>query len=239
MKKIMGVLIVSFLLAGALRADQLRFVTLLSQPVGVFSRVQLVDANATSKIARLDFCNNPSTDQRADCQARAGVKADGAANTVAFKGLTVGQNSAPKGGFRLNQNTKLGADSTVKNFYVHTFNLNGGNDYTSEDLSSNAAPTAIFASLKGEEASSIYGKVKILHINVPLNLTNLSLVKTKIASLDSMTITNKAVFSDGKAGTNNKGAHGEAFRWTTIACSQGETGCSNTAFILQGTPASN
>lgn len=49
------------LLAVSAGAEEMRLVTLLSQPVGSFARVELLDSNKPAKIYNLNFCNNSSS----------------------------------------------------------------------------------------------------------------------------------------------------------------------------------
>ena len=50
------------LLAVSAGAEEMRLVTLLSQPVGSFARVELLDSSKPAKIYNLNFCNNSSSD---------------------------------------------------------------------------------------------------------------------------------------------------------------------------------
>lgn len=49
------------LLAVSAGAEEMRLVTLLSQPVGSFARVELLDSSKPAKIYNLNFCNNSSS----------------------------------------------------------------------------------------------------------------------------------------------------------------------------------
>ena len=46
---------------GLLAAEDMKFVTLLSQPVGSFSRVELLDTSKPAEIFHLNFCNTDAS----------------------------------------------------------------------------------------------------------------------------------------------------------------------------------
>ncbi|MBR3632251.1 MAG: hypothetical protein IKN49_04250 [Elusimicrobiaceae bacterium] len=209
-----NLLFVSLFLAAAIgaQADGLKFVTTLSQPVGVFQNIEAVDANATSNIYSVNFCR--------DTVARGGSISSKKATVVTDLLLT-------------KPSSVLSSADGVDNLVVKSFQLKGS------DLNTDALQTSIpsvkakslqaqnialtTTSLIPEKGVKIWVKDTILQRAFPNNSShNMS---TVVASMNAkMNIPNVAVYSTGPESANLA----SNMRWHSIACATGETSCNST-----------
>lgn len=183
----------------AVEAEGLKFVTTLSQPVGVFKNVEAVNAANTSTIHSVNFCYHK-------------VSNPGVINS---KKTTVMTN------LTLDNNATLASDSSVGDLTVTSFELWGKDDLSRTQLNDSTKASLIANSLQAS------GKTPATNKGVKILLTNgffgdlAASMKSVVASLDNMNIKvsadTGAVYADGVVSTPKKTG-----QWEKIACADGE-----------------
>lgn len=152
-----------FLFSGVfLAAEEMQFVTLLSQPVGSFSKVELLDASKPAEIFHLNFCN---TDAQGEINVAASSSSD-APNSVDAEKLRV-LSGATLGGqiksFNLNtgnRNIYIGKDGSFSGFAGGTLRVTSTN------------PAVIIVDDSLEDSSNYHtGQATFKYISSPLKIS--------------------------------------------------------------------
>ena len=207
-KKIVSFFVCMFVALLA-QAEEMKFVTMLSQPVGVFKQVDLVDASKTSTMNKLIFCQKGS-----NCQMTAKQR------VVIPNNLTLEGDA-----------TTLKADSTVGVYYVNTFVLRGPEKAAGDAASLTAK--GLEAVQSRLVASKIYEfvdsekfprRVKIHLKNYPFSYNGD--LTSRIASFNTMTVTGTAVL---KKIATETGAKATSLNWQTVNCADSSTAVSDCA----------
>ncbi len=193
------------------QADALRFVTTLSQPVGVFKNVEAVDANATSNIYSVNFCRDTVSNS----------------GDISSKKATVVNNLS-----LIHSSSVLSSTEGVDNLVVKSFQLKG-NDLNIAVIQT-STPSVKAKSLQAKNVTlttssdtdkgvKIWVKDTILQRAFPNNSSHN--ISTVVASMNAkMEIPGVAVYSGGPETTNLA----SNMRWNSIACATNETSCNST-----------
>ena len=190
MNKKIFILFIGMFLAMTAQAEELKFVTMLSQPVGVFKQVDLVNADKTSQMTKLAFCQGGKDTCTGTITAQEQVKIPG---------------SLILSGTKSSLNTQF-----VPTYYVKTFTLYGKN------LASNSSEKATLTALTLTAKQFTTGnKVKILIPEHPFAYTKT--INSKVAAFNTMSIKNIATLSNTASET---GAAASYLTWKQVNCSE-------------------
>lgn len=166
---------------GLLAAEDMKFVTLLSQPVGSFSRVELLDTSKPAEIFHLNFCNT-----------------DASGGTIAVSGSDTYPVQAKK--LRVLDGATLGGN--IKTFNVNTITIGADSsfgDFTGGTLQvKTTAPARIIVDEDSDEDNHT-GSATFIHDNA---------VTINNADFYTMDINNTAVLSSAASGSTKTSSLG-------------------------------
>lgn len=204
------------LFASAAAAEEMKFVTLLSQPVGSFARVELLDSSTPADIFHLNFCNIGSSGGTITVSGT-GDDAVNAEKLEVQSGAVLGGNV---------KHYELSSSMTVKT----GANFKGG---TLQAGTANAEKILVSSVL--DAAQDAGGTAELIT----------DTINAKVASFNKMTIDGKAVFDTPASGdtlASSMGWNQVAMAACTTALSSSasndlKNGCK--AYLLTGTPSSS
>ena len=173
---------------GLLAAEDMKFVTLLSQPVGSFSRVELLDTSKPAEIFHLNFCNT-----------------DASGGTIAVSGSDPYPVQAKK--LRVLDGATLGGN--IKTFNVNTITIGADSsfgDFTGGTLHVNTtAPARIIVDEDSDEKNN-EGSATFIHGNdvtinnadfYRMNIDGVAYLKQAASSANQKTLSWKQVSPSG------------------------------------------
>ena len=146
MKKILTSMALISLCGAALQADELKFVTVLSQPIGAFAQVESLNEERPSKTLFVNFCNKSVTTGKIDVQGMVKMnelrltgetaRAGSATNKMNYQitdanGLEIGEGGSLSGG-KLLASTANPQDITV----AAGTNINASSTFVAADIPS-------------------------------------------------------------------------------------------------------